>query len=68
MCPVLCPMGIEAVQAANGLPNLMGVLLQAVAQQSVQLAAQQVALDLSLQLGEAAVPLDDLGETIDLYA
>ena len=59
-------MGVSAVQGANGLPNLMGALLQATMQQSIQLAVDQATVNLSLQVSGAA--LDGLGENIDVYA
>lgn len=59
-------MEVGALQGANGLPNLMGALLQTTMQQSIELAAQQVAVDLSLQTG--AVSVEGLGDTIDMYA
>ncbi len=59
-------MNIGAVQGANGIPSLMGGLLQATMQQSMQLAAQQVANAVALQVSGAA--LEGLGESIDVYA
>lgn len=59
-------MGVGAVQAANGIPNLMGALLQATVQQSIELAAQQVAVNLSLQVD--GISLEGLGDAIDVYA
>jgi hypothetical protein len=59
-------MEVGAVQAANGIPNLMGALLQATMQQSMELATQQIAVSLSLQAGESV--LGGAGGNVDIYA
>ncbi|HQP97678.1 MAG TPA: hypothetical protein PLY86_04420 [bacterium] len=59
-------MGVSAVEGAIGLPNLMGALLQATMQQSLELAAQQAAINLTLQTQGASI--EGLGELIDIYA
>ncbi|HOE12887.1 MAG TPA: hypothetical protein PLQ35_12950 [bacterium] len=59
-------MGIAAVEGAIGLPNLMGALLQATMQKSLELAAQQAAVNLPLE--SQAVSIEGLGEVIDVYA
>ena len=59
-------MEVGAVQAANGIPNLMGALLQATMQQSMELAIQQIAVSLSLQAG-GSVP-GGAGGNVDMYA
>ncbi|HPA44296.1 MAG TPA: hypothetical protein PK395_00910 [bacterium] len=48
------------------MPNLMGALLQATMQQSLELAAQQAAINLTLQTQGASI--EGLGELIDIYA
>jgi len=59
-------MNVGAVQGANGIPGLMGNLLQATMQQSMQLAAQQAANAMALQVSGAT--LEGLGESVDVYA
>ena len=48
------------------LSDLMGALLQATMQRSLELAAQQAAVNLSLQ--SQAVSIEGFGEVIDVYA